>query len=115
MILLEVEPGLWVHASIDLPYTTRLSSTAEPRSTGSKEFHDALLPDAWLEELDRLLTRSPAYFVHRPVVVDVAALPQTRPALMGIVNELQARKIRVMALEGTETATLGADARGLPP
>lgn len=71
--------------------------------------------EAWLEELDRLLTRSPAYFVNRPVVVDVAALPQTRPALMGIVNELQARKIRVMALEGTETAILGADARGLPP
>ena len=62
-----------------------------------------------------LLERSPAYFVNRPVVVDVSALPQKRPDLMGIVNELQARKIRVMALEGTETATLGADARGLPP
>ncbi|MCW6507724.1 septum site-determining protein MinC [Hyphomicrobiales bacterium BP6-180914] len=71
--------------------------------------------DQWLEELDRLLARSPAYFVNRPVVVDVSALPQKRPDLMGIVNELQARKIRVMALEGTETAILGADARGLPP
>ena len=71
--------------------------------------------DQWLEELDRLLARSPAYFVNRPVVVDVSALPQKRPDLMGIVNELQARKIRVMALEGTETAVLGADARGLPP
>ena len=71
--------------------------------------------EAWLEELDRLLTRSPAYFVNRPVVVDVSGLPQTRPAPMGIVNELQARKIRVMALEGTETSVLGADARGLPP
>lgn len=71
--------------------------------------------DEWLVKLDELLERSPAYFVNRPVVVDVSALPQTRPALMGIVNELQARKIRVMALEGTETAVLGADARGLPP
>lgn len=69
----------------------------------------------WLVELDALLARSPAYFTNRPVVVDVAALPQKRPDLMGIVNELQARKIRVMALEGTETALLGADARGLPP
>jgi septum site-determining protein MinC len=71
--------------------------------------------EEWLEELDRLLARSPAYFVNRPVVVDVSLLPQKRPDLMGIVNELQARKIRVMALEGTETAILGADARGLPP
>jgi septum site-determining protein MinC len=71
--------------------------------------------DEWLVELDALLARSPAYFVNRPVVVDVSALPQKRPDLMGIVNELQARKIRVMALEGTETSVLGADARGLPP
>jgi septum site-determining protein MinC len=69
----------------------------------------------WLEQFDILLARSPAYFVNRPVVVDVSGLPQKRPDLMGIINELQARKIRVMALEGTETAILGADARGLPP
>lgn len=69
----------------------------------------------WLKEFDALLARSPAYFVNRPVVVDVSALPQKRPDLMHIVSELQARKIRVMALEGTETSTLGADARGLPP
>jgi septum site-determining protein MinC len=69
----------------------------------------------WLEQFDALLARSPAYFVNRPVVVDVSGLPQKRPDLMGIINELQARKIRVMALEGTETAILGADARGLPP
>ncbi len=71
--------------------------------------------EAWLAEFDALLARSPAYFVNRPVVVDVSALPQKRPDLMHIVSELQARKIRVMALEGTETAILGADARGLPP
>ncbi len=71
--------------------------------------------DAWLAELDLLVARSPAYFVNRPVVVDVSALPQRRPDLMHIVSELQARKIRVMALEGTETSILGAEARGLPP
>ena len=78
-----------------------------------------LAPEApveeWLVEFDALLARSPAYFVNRPVVVDVSGLPQKRPDLMHIVSELQARKVRVMALEGTETATLGADARGLPP
>ena len=45
----------------------------------------------------------------------MSGLPQKRPDLMHIVSELQARKIRVMAMEGTETAVLGAEARGLPP
>lgn len=71
--------------------------------------------DGWLADFDALLARSPAYFINKPVVVDVSNLPQKRPDLMGIVNELQARKVRVMALEGTDTQVLGADARGLPP
>lgn len=71
--------------------------------------------EAWLVEFDALLARSPAFFVNKPVVLDVSGLPQKRPDLMGAVNELQARKVRVMALEGTDTSTLGADARGLPP
>lgn len=71
--------------------------------------------EGWLTEFDALLARSPAYFINKPVVVDVSNLPQKRPDLMGIVNELQARKVRVMALEGTDTQVLGADARGLPP
>ncbi|TKY89091.1 hypothetical protein EX895_001622 [Sporisorium graminicola] len=48
MILVEVESGIWVHASIDLPYTTR--AAADPRAKAAKEHHDALLPDVWLEE-----------------------------------------------------------------
>ncbi|KAJ9474725.1 hypothetical protein PHBOTO_004607 [Pseudozyma hubeiensis] len=48
MVLIEAEPGIWVHASIDLPYTTR--TTAEPNAKQIKEHHDALLPDVWLEE-----------------------------------------------------------------
>lgn len=48
MILVEVDPGIWVHASIDLPYTTRPAT--DPRAKPVKEHHDALLPDVWLEE-----------------------------------------------------------------
>ena len=96
-----------------------LATTSSVRFRGRSLMALVLAPEPpteeWLTELDALLARSPAYFVNRPVVVDVSALPQKRPELMGIVNELQARKIRVMALEGTETAILGADARGLPP
>ena len=51
MILVEVEAGVWVHASIDLPYTTRPPpSNADPRTKSTKEHHDTILPDAWLEE-----------------------------------------------------------------
>ncbi|CBQ68770.1 conserved hypothetical protein [Sporisorium reilianum SRZ2] len=48
MILVEVEAGVWVHASIDLPYTAR--AAADPRAKVAREHHDALLPDVWLEE-----------------------------------------------------------------
>lgn len=105
------------------PVTDSAVATVAPASTvrfkGRSLMALVLTPEPpleqWLSDLDALLARSPAYFINKPVVVDVSALPQKRPDLMGIVNELQARKIRVMAMEGTDTATLGADARGLPP
>ncbi len=95
------------------------SPTAAVRFRGRSLMALVLTPEPpledWLAEFDALLARSPAYFINKPVVVDVSGLPQKRPDLMGIVNELQARKVRVMALEGTDTQILGADARGLPP
>ncbi|SPO28869.1 uncharacterized protein UTRI_05089_B [Ustilago trichophora] len=50
MILIEVESGMWVHASIELPYTTRSAPAAASAAKVAKEYHDALLPDAWVEE-----------------------------------------------------------------
>ena len=94
------------------------STTTAVRLRGRSLMALVLTPElpleAWLADFDALLARSPAYFVNKPVVVDVSNLPPKRPDLMGIVNELQARKVRVMALEGTDTQVLGADARGLP-
>ncbi|PWZ01131.1 hypothetical protein BCV70DRAFT_205722 [Testicularia cyperi] len=52
MVLVEVEHGIWVHASIDLPHTVRRTphpSNSEPDRT-SREYHDSLLADEWLEE-----------------------------------------------------------------
>ena len=99
--------------------TDSVASASAVRFRGRSLMALVLAPEPplekWLSDLDALLARSPAYFVNKPVVVDVTALPKKRPDLMGIINELQARKIRVMALEGTDTGTLGADARGLPP
>lgn len=53
MILIEVESGLWVHASIDLPYTTRPTLSTDPKVKIAKEYHDAVLKDAWIEECIR--------------------------------------------------------------
>lgn len=50
MILVEVQSGLWVHASIDLPHTTRPTLSSDPKAKMAKEYHDSILQDAWIEE-----------------------------------------------------------------
>jgi septum site-determining protein MinC len=67
---------------------------------------------AWLAELDVLRQRSPAAFVERLVVLNVSALSPSRPDLVDVVTELQARDIRVMGIEGADPSILGKD---LPP
>lgn len=69
----------------------------------------------WLAEFDHLLQRSPGFFVGKPVVVDVSALPQNRPTLVDLMTEMNHRNVRVLGLEGVDAFKLGADARGLPP
>jgi septum site-determining protein MinC len=69
----------------------------------------------WLAEFDRLLQRSPGFFVGKPVVIDVGGLPHDRPTLVDLMTELGHRNIRVLGLEGVDAFKLGADARGLPP
>jgi septum site-determining protein MinC len=69
----------------------------------------------WLAEFDRLLQRSPGFFVGKPVVIDVSGLPHDRPTLVDLMTELGHRNIRVLGIEGVDAFKLGADARGLPP
>jgi len=69
----------------------------------------------WLAEFDRLLQRSPGFFVGKPVVLDVASLPHDRPTLIDLMTEMGHRNVRVLGLEGVDAFKLGADARGLPP
>ncbi|WP_438755006.1 septum site-determining protein MinC [Pararhizobium sp. O133] len=66
----------------------------------------------WLERLDDLASRSAGFFLRRPVVLDVGALDIDRQQLLGLVAELNARKVRVMGIEGARPSLLGAD---LPP
>ena len=66
----------------------------------------------WLGHLEALASRSPGFFVGRPVILDVSQLPRDKEALVSLVTELSGRGIRVMGLEGADEAVLGPD---LPP
>ena len=61
----------------------------------------------WLCGLDTLLGRSPGYFTSRPVVADLSALPPETDDLVGLMDQLSGRNIRVMAIEGADAAALG--------
>ncbi len=71
--------------------------------------------DDWLTGLDTLLGRSPGYFTSRPVVADLSAMPAEGDQLIGLIDQLQGRNIRVMAIEGTDALSLGTNAAKLPP
>jgi septum site-determining protein MinC len=71
--------------------------------------------DEWLTDFDTFARRSPGFFAGRPVVVDISAMPASRPELVHLVTELKRRNITIMGLDGREPGELGADARGLPP
>ena len=71
--------------------------------------------DEWLTDFDTFAKRSPGFFAGRPVVVDISAMPASRPELVHLVTELKRRHITIMGLDGREPGELGADARGLPP
>lgn len=66
----------------------------------------------WLGDLDALIRRAPAFFVGRPVILDLAGLTPTRGDLDGLLGELAARSIAVLGIEGAPPAILGP---GLPP
>lgn len=71
--------------------------------------------DAWLVGLDDLLGRSPGYFTSRPVVADLSAMAGEGDQLVRLMDKLQGRKIRVMAIEGADPERLGLDLDRLPP
>lgn len=71
--------------------------------------------DDWLLGLDDLLGRSPGYFTSRPVVADLSAMPGESDQVLRLMDKLQGRNIRVMAIEGTDASALGADVARLPP
>ena len=66
----------------------------------------------WLRELDKRTGTSPAFFVGRPIILDLQALALDETQIGELITQLGERGVRVMALEGIEADQLGAS---LPP
>ena len=60
----------------------------------------------WLEEIDATLSRSPGFFVGKPVVLDLSALDLSRAAITHLVGSLEERNIRVLGIEGVDAEKL---------
>jgi septum site-determining protein MinC len=56
--------------------------------------------DDWLVQLDDLAARSAGFFLGRPVVLDVADLDIDRNGLTELIEQLGARNVRIMGIEG---------------
>jgi septum site-determining protein MinC len=68
--------------------------------------------DAWMEEVDRWLGRSPTFFAGKPVVIDVFGLQLQKPDMAELVDTLKSRGIRVMGMVGAGPSLDDAE---LPP
>jgi len=66
----------------------------------------------WLRQLDNRSGTSPAFFVGRPIILDLAAVSLNESQIGELIKELTERGIRVMALEGIEADGIGVS---LPP
>lgn len=76
----------------------------------------ALEPDApvdgWIARLDACLEQSPAFFARKAIVIDVSGLGLEREGVVGLVEQLSERGVRIMGLTGVEPSWASAD---LPP
>jgi septum site-determining protein MinC len=66
----------------------------------------------WLSEIDATLARSPGYFVGKPIVLDLAAVDLSAPAISYLLGSLDERGIRVLGIEGVDESRLSAS---MPP
>lgn len=66
----------------------------------------------WLSEIDATLARSPGYFVGKPIVLDLASVDLSTPAISHLLGSLDERGIRVLGIEGVEESRLTT---GMPP
>lgn len=66
----------------------------------------------WFAELDRIIARSPGFFIDRPIILDVRGKKMPIEELEEVLSELARRSIRVMGIDGIAGTRLK---EGMPP
>ena len=66
----------------------------------------------WLEDIDATLSRSPGFFVGKPVVLDLSTVDLSGSAITHLVMSLEKRSIRVLGIEGCDGSRL---TQNMPP
>lgn len=108
------DPGLKL--GVHDPVTAVAISRSSFRFKGRSFLAFVLTPELplrdWLGEADGWLSRSPGFFAGKPVVLDITGLALARYELTVLIEDLSARGIRVLGLEGVDPSWTGI---GLPP
>jgi septum site-determining protein MinC len=66
----------------------------------------------WFQEIDRIIERSPGFFIDRPIILDVRGSKIPIDDLEEVLAKLSERSIRVMGIDGVAGTRLKA---GMPP
>ena len=66
----------------------------------------------WFREIDRIIERSPGFFIDRPIILDVRGTKIPIEELEQLLAELNERSIRVMGIDGVAGTRLKP---GMPP
>jgi septum site-determining protein MinC len=92
------------------------SSRNSFRFRGRSYLAFVLAPEAptcgWLSELDVWLSRSPKFFVNKPVVIDVSRISTSKQEFATLIADLNSRGIRILGMEGADPSWVES---GLPP
>jgi septum site-determining protein MinC len=96
-----------------------VNSQARPRPVhfrGRSYLAFSLAPElplaSWLVDLDAAIRRSAGFFAGRPAVLDLGQAQLSPEEIAGLIQDLDARNIRIMGIEGVKPADLPP---GLPP
>jgi len=65
--------------------------------------------NAWLADVDALLSRSPGFFAGKSVVIDISGLSLTKQTFLGLLDELSKREIRILGVEGANPSEVDGD------
>ncbi|NRG17539.1 septum site-determining protein MinC [Rhizobiales bacterium] len=68
--------------------------------------------EAWFDEVDRIISRSPGFFLNRPIILDARGSSMSIDELEQVLAGVKARSIQVMGIEGISSNKLRD---GMPP